>query len=406
MTIKHYEVLVTSAHTNGALAVIRSLGSKGLKVTGVSHLKNANSFYSKHCHHKIVSPDPEMFPAEYVRFILKEIQSVHYDALFPITDTDMYLISKYADEFLPYIKVAMNEHSKFMKVLDKAETIKIASKLKVPYPATIILSDISELPEISRNLTYPMIIKSRQSIYMNSGRISKGGTIYVSSPEELISEYNNLHEKIPFPLLQNVVQGEERGVFLLRHDGELKAIFAHKRLRSVNPLGGASTLRIGVDIDEQMKASAIKLLDKLDWEGAAMVEFKLDSHDNTPKLMEINGRFWWSLQLAIASGVDFPWLVFKTLLGEDITPVLDYKRGIVCRDLYNDFVYLYNMLFSRDNRFKYPKRLPAILEFLKFFGKNLVYDDVCFDDPKLTLHTLLQIIGLARIRPRHQEWLQ
>ena len=37
-----------------------------------------------------------------------------------------------------------------------------------------------------------------------------------------------------------------------------------------------------------------------------MVEFKHDERDGVPKLMEINGRFWGSLQLAIDAGVDFP----------------------------------------------------------------------------------------------------
>ena len=37
-----------------------------------------------------------------------------------------------------------------------------------------------------------------------------------------------------------------------------------------------------------------------------MVEFKLDARDGVAKLMEINGRFWGSLQLAVDAGVDFP----------------------------------------------------------------------------------------------------
>ena len=49
-----------------------------------------------------------------------------------------------------------------------------------------------------------------------------------------------------------------------------------------------------------------ELLDELNWHGVAMVEFKV-TEDGTPYLMEINTRFWGSLQLAIDAGVDFPY---------------------------------------------------------------------------------------------------
>ena len=39
-----------------------------------------------------------------------------------------------------------------------------------------------------------------------------------------------------------------------------------------------------------------------------MMEYKQDRRTGTPLLMEVNGRFWGSLQLAIDAGVDFPYL--------------------------------------------------------------------------------------------------
>ena len=33
-----------------------------------------------------------------------------------------------------------------------------------------------------------------------------------------------------------------------------------------------------------------------------MIEFKWDAEDNRPKLIEVNGRFWGSLNLAIRAG--------------------------------------------------------------------------------------------------------
>jgi len=42
-----------------------------------------------------------------------------------------------------------------------------------------------------------------------------------------------------------------------------------------------------------------------------MVEFRVDARDGTAKLMEVNPRFWGSLQLSILSGADFPYLLYN-----------------------------------------------------------------------------------------------
>ena len=46
-----------------------------------------------------------------------------------------------------------------------------------------------------------------------------------------------------------------------------------------------------------------------------MVEFKRDERDCRFKLIEINPKFWGSLGLAIAAGVDFPALAFRAACG-------------------------------------------------------------------------------------------
>jgi predicted ATP-grasp superfamily ATP-dependent carboligase len=62
-----------------------------------------------------------------------------------------------------------------------------------------------------------------------------------------------------------------------------------------------------------------------------MVEFKKDSRDGTYKLMEINAKFWGSLDLSIASGVDFPYLTVIMALEGDIQPVLEYNKDMKFR---------------------------------------------------------------------------
>jgi predicted ATP-grasp superfamily ATP-dependent carboligase len=73
---------------------------------------------------------------------------------------------------------------------------------------------------------------------------------------------------------------------------------------------------------------AVSLLKELQWAGVADVEFMIDPRDGTPKLMEINPRFWSSLYLALECGVDFPWLLVQTALMKRSNPSLVTKKGL------------------------------------------------------------------------------
>ena len=150
------------------------------------------------------------------------------------------------------------------------------------------------------------------------------------------------HKIYPLPLIQESIprKGEAFGVSaLFNKDSKLRAVFVHKRLREYPVTGGPSTLRESVK-NPKVQELGLKLLKALDWVGVAMVEFKVDPRDGEPKLMEINPRFWGSLQLAILSGVDFPYLIYRMAKEGDVKPILDYKIGVRCRWMFpGDFIH-------------------------------------------------------------------
>jgi len=95
------------------------------------------------------------------------------------------------------------------------------------------------------------------------------------------------------------------------------AQFAHQRLSEKPPSGGVSVYCESVSMDEALRDRSLALLDRFGWSGVAMVEYKRDSSTGQAYLMEVNGRFWGSLQLAIDSGVDFPRILVACALGQE-----------------------------------------------------------------------------------------
>ena len=94
------------------------------------------------------------------------------------------------------------------------------------------------------------------------------------------------------------------------------------------PSGGVSVLCESVPLRKPLVDYALRILQSAAWHGVAMVEFKLDARSGIPHLMEVNGRFWGSLQLAIDAGVDFPWLLYQlAATGSAQPPAAPYATG-------------------------------------------------------------------------------
>jgi len=113
---------------------------------------------------------------------------------------------------------------------------------------------------------------------------------------------------------------------------------------------------------------SVQLLRKLGWWGVAMVEFRVDDSIGCPYLMEINGRFWGSLQLAIDAGVNFPRLLLDLALGKPIE-CRPYKVGVISRWWLGDLRRTLRVLRGRPAGYKgeFPGRLAGLRE---FFGKQ------------------------------------
>lgn len=339
-----------------SVAIIRSLGMRGLEVTGAESTRWATGFFSKYCKKRVVYPSPSKYPDRFIEFMLNLLESDSYQIIFPVTDSTMVPIAKHKEEFSKHTLVPLPNYEILIKGLDKAETVRIAQGNGIPCPKTWLINNIEEVETIRNEIHFPIVIKPRRS----SG--SRGFTL-CESLEALLSKYPKLAIVYGPCLIQEYIPpgGEELGVYmLLNSSSELRAVTVQRRLRSYPISGGPSTLRETVDKPE-LVSLALRLLQAIGFSGVAMVEFKIDPRDKQPKLMEINPRWWGSLQLSILSGVDFPYLLYRLITEGDIQPILTYKTGIRCRWLLpGDFLWF----FSAPHKLR---NLPTFLKYERHF---------------------------------------
>lgn len=113
----------------------------------------------------------------------------------------------------------------------------------------------------------------------------------------------------------------------------------HRRVREVPPKGGISCCAESF-YDPKLKDYGIRLLDNLGWHGVAMVEFRFDTRDNDYKLMEINPKFWGSLDLALTAGADFPYGLCQIGYGQALEYSEEYNRNLRFHWLVNEAQHL------------------------------------------------------------------
>jgi len=365
------DVLVTDGDQRSALAVTRSLGRKGVAVlVGEQHAGSLTSA-SRYCAREFVYPSPSREPSAFKQALIDAASRKEFRILIPMTDVTCTLVADIKADLEQHVKVALPDRDIFDKAVDKGKLVQLAQSIGVPVPETIFVNDIDLLPEIAKGLTYPVVLKPTRSRLLTDNGWVTGSVTYAYNPDELVEKFRAIHEKVPFPMIQERVDGPGAGLFLLFADGEPLAVFAHQRIREKPPSGGVSVYREAVEADEATVDSACKLLKALNWNGVAMVEFKIDRRDGSAKLMELNGRFWGSLQLAIDAGVDFPYLLYQVIEGKHPVKVADYHSGVKTRWLLGDLDHLLIIWTSRRQKLSLPEGHPGRLltswNFLKAF---------------------------------------
>jgi predicted ATP-grasp superfamily ATP-dependent carboligase len=396
-------VLVTPGNLRSSLAVTRSLGRRGVGVTVADERRRTLAGASRHCRGSVQTPSPALAGDAFVRAIKHQVERARHRVVIPTDDVTLSLLSEARSQLDGLTVLPFPDAELVRMAHDKGALMTLAEEKGVPIPRTVVVREPADLEKAIRHVGLPAVVKARVSRLPVDGRWrSGGGTHYVHTAAELEAACRAVGDTIPSPVVQEYIAGEGQGVFLLMNRGRLRAAFAHRRLREKPPSGGVSVLSESVALDPALLEQSERILEALKWHGVAMVEFKRDARDGVSRLLEINGRFWGSLQLAVDAGVDFPYLLYRQALDGDIDPVLTYRTGVRLRWWLGDADWL--LLRCREAGGA-ARRLRAIGQFLKPAGKSTRAEVFRRDDPRPAVVELGQYVSDAlRGAMRARSW--
>jgi predicted ATP-grasp superfamily ATP-dependent carboligase len=237
------------------------------------------------------------------------------------------------------------------------------------------------------------VVKPHRSVATGSGAGAESVRLSVApvrDPRSCTRALQALPDSAFPVLLQREVLGPGEGLFLLRWDDRIIAAFAHRRIREKPPWGGVSVYRESISPPPDLLAAGTALLDRLGWRGVAMIECKRDLATGRHVFMEINGRLWGSLQLALDAGVDFPRLLIDCARGYQVSPVTSYRIGVRSRWFWGDVDHLYLRLRHG------PDRAAAVRDFIRPHPRHDREEIWRWRDPGPFMVETLRRMGMVR----------
>lgn len=361
-------VLVLDANQNQAVASVRSLAGAGHTVFAGEAAPWSKAGWSRSCSGTFRYPSPKQDVSAFVEAIATFVRQRPGTLVLPMTESTTLPLSTHRDLLISAgARLVLPDHNDLLLAFDKTETARLAASLGVPVPKTRVATNLEQALAAAATQPYPVVLKPRASEELSSdGKVRTAGRPrYASNAAEFDSAYREISTRSSAVLVQEFVEGDGTGYFALMHHGELRAEFAHRRIRDVHPTGSGSAVRVSVAPDPEIRRNSLAILSALKWHGVAMVEYR-QKRGSPAVFMEVNGRFWHSLPLACYAGVDFPALLARMAEQGDVEPDPGYRAGVRCRWFLGDARHLVEVWKGPPAGYPsaYPGRMRTLLQVL------------------------------------------
>lgn len=361
-------IVLASIASRKSLAIARSIKDLlKFRVIGIAHNIHPNIFSIFFDKAYIVRVDRNSLSWIYsVLNIAKEHKCI---AVVPIDFIDFYMFSKYQKVF--------GDHN-IILVSPPYESIVAASNRIVVFqtigdivhvPNQVSINSSNDITKIY-NLIPPLVVKNISDASSPSFHLD-----YSSAISEAIN-------RMPV-IIQEYVEGIARGYYALVANGIPILEFVHQRLIEYTPIGGASLAAEGFVKDPILINIGRKIVERLKWSGVIMVETRYSDEKGKYYVIELNPKFWGSIDLPESLGYKFSALVIALYIyGIDYT--LKLKEDLGIRN--GSFVWLLDAT-------RYLPKLPWIwFDLFKKTIKNPLLSDVKLNDPAINVVQIIKAI--------------
>lgn len=301
------------------LGIVRSLGRHKVPVCVIDDERSIARF-SKYATHavKVESLRDERQTVDRVLEIGRRLDLQGW-VLFPTRDETVAAFSRYRSSLTELFRVPTPDWNTTQWVWDKRNTYRRARELGIPTPSTWYVKDVAELEAIDSDPPYVLKPAIKEHFIYST----KAKAWRANSRAELCEMYQRAAALVgPGEMMvQGLIPGDGRQQFAFcafYKDGRALGSMMARRTRQHPPeFGRSSTYVETVDVP-QLRALSDRFLQAINYYGLVEMEYKLDLRDGEYKLLDVNGRTWGYHTLGLGAGVDFPFMLYRDQVGEQV----------------------------------------------------------------------------------------
>ncbi|SDE48185.1 ATP-grasp domain-containing protein [Rhodospira trueperi] len=319
-------VVLTHGRSLMALAVARSLGQRGIEVIGCDETPMMALSFSRYVTRTFLHDPKGPHGTDHIDSLAQGVRDTAPSdgrpyVLMPIHE-DTPNIAARRDLFEPVARVAAPTIETIDAVFPKHNLARTLERLGVEAPPTRLPDSAEEARRAAEDIGFPVFVKPASS---TGGR----GIARVEDAADMAEAFEaaRLIDPDGTVLVQGLADGEDYCLTALYQDGVPRVHMAYRNLETFPGAGGFGVLRETVD-PGPMPAVAERLLGPLGWTGVVQLDFRWDgTAAGTPRLIEVNPRFWGGLFQSIESGVDYPWLLYRMMVDGTVPAVPEVRLG-------------------------------------------------------------------------------
>jgi predicted ATP-grasp superfamily ATP-dependent carboligase len=243
--------------------------------------------------------------------------------LLPVHDAAVLFVHRHRRELARDYRFYVWESETLPALGSKRGLADAAVRCSLPVPETLAPRGSADLEPALARLDFPKLVKpeftqdwwTEQAIELGLGHKA----ITVNDADQLRDVCARSERAGARVVIQTIIGGRDSDHWsyaaLIAPSGETTAEILVRKLRVHPPNFGIGSYVVTAE-DEEVRSVGREILRALDFRGFASVQLKRDGVGGRPYLIEINLRLPTWIELAIAAGVDFPFLYYQTCMGE------------------------------------------------------------------------------------------
>lgn len=327
----HGRALVIGDDDRSFLSIVRSLGRRGGAVDACPFDFSSPALASRYLQKVHRLPPYALSADDWVAALGGILAGGGYDLVIPCDDRAIIPLMRHRLT-LPQVRLALPNEAAFAVFYDKAATREAAAAAGVPVAPGRLLDDGDTAAGLAVELGLPLVLKPRRSFDLDNPTLRRAVSVCrdLASLETALAELRQRDAV----LVEGFFAGSGVGVSILAQDGRVLQAVQHRRVAE-QPGNGGSSYRVSEAADARLMGCAARLAEATALCGVAMFEFRQNAQGGFV-LLEVNARFWGSLPLAVAAGVDFPWLLYRLLVDGVAEPPRPARAGIYARNVTAD----------------------------------------------------------------------